>query len=244
MQYVKFASLYDKLMADVDYDGWARYVSRFIDRGGSVLECACGTGEMSLRLAKMGYSVTATDISEEMLMIASEKQRQAGLAMGKLRFVRMDMREVSSHKPVDCVLSCCDGVNYLTSTADLSAFFSSANSVLKPGGLLLFDISSRYKLSKTLGNNCFAENGRDAAYIWQNSYDEKTKLIEMELTFFIRNGELYERFDETHIQRAHSVREIGARLKEAGFTFEAYSCFKEEPPKETDERIQFIARKK
>lgn len=230
-------------MADVDYDGWARYIAGFIGNGATVLECACGTGEISLRLARTGFSVTATDVSEDMLMIASEKQRLAGLAMSGLRFVRMDMREISSHKKVDCVIACCDGVNYLTSAQDLSAFFSGAASVLKPNGILLFDISTRYKLSTVLGNNCFSDNGRDAAYIWQNSYDERSKLIEMELTFFKRKGELYERFDETHIQRAHSVREIGARLKEAGFAFEAYSCFTKDPPAETDERIQFIARK-
>ncbi len=243
MQYGKFAALYDKLMADVDYGAWADYVAKFIKPGSSVLECACGTGEISLRLAAKGYSVTATDVSEEMLAVAAEKQRRAGLAMSSLRFVRMDMRSLSVHKKVDCVLSCCDGVNYLTSTGDLERFFMGAASVLKPGGLLLFDISSRYKLANVLGNNCFAENGMDAAYIWRNAYDEKTKLVEMELTFFERKGGLYERFDETHIQRAHSVREIGSRLERAGFSYEAYACFTEDAPSDTDERIQFAARK-
>lgn len=243
MQYGKFAAIYDKLMSDVDYGAWAEYVSRFIPEGASVLECACGTGEISLRLARMGYSVVAADISREMLAAASEKMRAEGLASSGLRFVNMDMRSLTLHRKTDCVLACCDGVNYLASPADVKRFFAGARDVLADGGLLVFDVSSRYKLSEVLGNNTFAENGKDAAYIWQNNYDAESKLIEMELTFFKRCGELYERFDETHIQRAHSVKEIMNWLKAAGFEARAYGFQTESEPSEKDLRIQFIARK-
>ena len=244
MQYGKLASLYDALMKDVDHAAWAAYVASFIPRGASVLECACGTGEISLRLAKMGYDVTATDISEDMLLEAAEKQRAAGLSLSKLRFIKMDMRSLASHKKVDCVLACCDGVNYLTGRDDVKRFFKSAHDVLKPGGLLLFDVSSRYKLENVLGNNAFVDNGADTPYMWQNYYDAETKLVRMELSFFKRKGELYERFDEVHIQRAHSKRELVNWLGEAGFECEAYGFLTREAPLETDERIQFAARRK
>ena len=243
MQYEKFASIYDRLMADVDREGWADYLMEFIPKGASVLECACGTGEMSIALSKRGLNVTAADLSEEMLSEAAQKQREAGFASRGLRFVKMDMRSLVSHKRVDCVVSCCDGANYLTSREDLKKFFSSAWDVLKPGGLLLFDVSSRYKLSKVIGNNCFVENGEDIAYLWQNCYDDASKLIRMELSFFIKRGELYERVDETHLQRAHSVREIENALRETGYECSAYGFLTHDAPKETDERIQFAARK-
>ena len=244
MQYGKLASLYDVLMQDVDREAWAAYVASFIPRGASVIECACGTGEISLRLAKMGYDVTATDISDDMLLEAAEKQRAAGLSRSKLRFVRMDMRALTAHKKADCVIACCDGVNYLTGRDDVKRFFASARDVLKPGGLLLFDISSRYKLENVLGNNAFVDNGADTPYMWQNYYDGETKLIRMELSFFRRKGGLYERFDEVHIQRAHSVREIKSWLEEAGFECEAYGFLTREAPMAEDERIQFAARRK
>ena len=244
MQYEDLALVYDPLMAEVDRGAWAEYLRGFLPAGGAILECACGTGEMSLRLAKMGFSVTATDSSEEMLGVASRKQRESGLAGARLRFVKMDMRELSLHKKADAVIACCDGVNYLLSRADAKRFFASANTVLKEGGLLLFDVSSRHKLQNVLGNNAFVENGEDIAYLWQNSYDPETKLIRMELSFFKREGGLYRRFDETHIQRAHSVRELGSWLEEAGFSWEAYGFLKREAPAEDEERIQFIARKK
>ena len=244
MQYEELAKVYDPLMADVDRGAWAEYISRFIPAGASVLECACGTGEMSIRLARMGYDVTATDLSEEMLLVAAQKQREEGLAKAGLRFIRMDMRALSHHKKVDCVVACCDGVNYLLSRGEVQKFFDSACAVLKPGGRLLFDISSRYKLENVLGSNCFTDNGREVAYLWQNEYDKDTKLIRMELSFFKREGGLYRRFDETHIQRAHSVRELGSWLDLSGFDWKAYGFLTEKEPEKTEERIQFIAVKR
>ena len=155
----------------------------------------------------------------------------------------MDMRTLASHRAVDCVVCCCDGVNYLTSREDVKRFFSSAYSVLKPGGLLLFDVSSRYKLQNILGQNCFAENDRDIPYMWQNTYDEESKLLRMELSFFVKKGDMYARFDETHIQRAHSNREIESWLTACGFEAKAYDCFTKEAPAACSERIQFTARR-
>ena len=241
MQYGKFASVYDTLMSGVDYDSWAEYVAGFIPHGSSVLECACGTGKISLRLARMGYNVIATDISEDMLMVAAESQRASCLAGKKLRFIRMDMRELTLNKKVDCVAACCDGVNYLTSEEDALSFFRSANRVLKKGGALLFDISSFHKLENVLGNNCFTDSNAEAPYMWQNTFDERSRLVRMDLTFFKRRGELYERFDETHIQRAWMAEELIALMHNTGFEAEAYRCFTREPYGENDERIQFAA---
>ncbi|MFR0882504.1 MAG: hypothetical protein ACLSH5_04280 [Christensenellales bacterium] len=44
----------------------------------------------------------------------------------------------------------------------------------------------------------------------------------MNLTFFERQGELYRRFTERHIQRAHGTDELLKALCRAGFDAEAY----------------------
>ena len=114
---------------------------------------------------------------------------------------------------------------------------------LKPGALLLFDISSRYKLECQLGCNTFAEDEGENAYIWKNCYDAQTKLIEMNLSFFTRKGGGYTRFCERHVQRAHSQTEMEHALREAGFDTEVFAAFTREPPVLQTERIQFVARK-
>jgi hypothetical protein len=135
-------------------------------------------------------------------------------------------------------------VNYLTSTKAAEEFFRAAYAALKPGGLLLFDVSSRYKLSSVLGNNLFAQDDGDIAYIWRNAYDETSKLLEMNLTFYVREGGTYRRFAETHIQRAHSQRELEGVLYRVGFVdIHVYTAFTREKPADTCERIQFVAKR-
>lgn len=241
--YGRFAAVYDKLMADVDRPQWARYVLSLLpERKLALVDAACGTGALAIPLALAGHTVTCVDISDDMLRVASEKARLAGLNMP---FVRQDMRRLSLPRRVDAVVSACDGVNYLLSAADAEAFFRAAFDSLKPGGVLLFDVSTRYKLSSVLGDNTFASDEGEAAYIWRNEYDEETKLIRMELTFFeMKANGLYSRFTEEHVQRAHSRTELRHALGRAGFQdIAAYAAFTRDEPGNDCERIQFCARK-
>lgn len=246
MQYKRFAKIYDTLMRDVDYDCWAEYLCNIAERYcvplNFVVDCACGTGAMSIRLAKRGSRVIGIDLSEEMLQMAQENSRESGVS---IVFAKMDMRSFTVHKPADAVIAVCDGVNYLTSMRDVKRFFESAYRALKPNGLLMFDISSHYKLKDILGDNTFAEDTGEIAYIWQNSYDSQSKLIEMNLSFFEKteNG-LYERFTERHIQRAHSEQELKNALCSIGFNeIYSYEAFSFIAPSNNSERIQFVAKR-
>ena len=239
--YGRFAYIYDRLMQGVGYDDWADYISRLLGDAKTVIECGCGTGELTTRLAKMGFFMTGLDISEDMLGVASEKLRKNGLAVP---LICMDMSEFYVHSPADAILCACDGVNYLTSVNRAEDFFLSSFRALKPGGTLLFDISTRYKLERVIGNNTFASDEGDAAYIWDNSYDGDKSLCEMRLTFFSRKDQLYERFEETHVQRAHTEQELRRALAETGFGLvRVYDAFTLEPPKPESERLQFFAKK-
>ena len=240
--YGDFAGMYDPLMKDVDYDAWAGYLLGFLGRENlRIADCACGTGEITLRLARAGHTVTGVDISGDMLRIASEKARRAAL---RIPFAEQDMRKLALHRPQDAIVCACDGVNYLDSLKAAEDFFKAAGAALKAGGLLLFDISSRYKLENILGCNTFAEDGQEGAYIWRNNYDPQSRLIEMELTFFERQGGLYRRFTERHIQRAHDTGELLRALNKAGFDAEAYDFETTEPPRPSSERVQFLGRKR
>lgn len=48
--------------------------------GMKILDAGCGTGNFSLKLARMGCPVTGADISEKMLAVAREKAATEGLA--------------------------------------------------------------------------------------------------------------------------------------------------------------------
>ena len=240
--YSAFAAGYDRMMGDVDYDGWANYIDGFLKEAGAktVLECACGTGSLTVRLARRGYAMTGSDLSEDMLMIARQKALNASLRF--LPFVCQDMRQITLHKPVDAVVSACDGVNYLLDGPE--DFFRSAYKALKPGGLLFFDVSSAHKLSAILANNTFAATGEDWAYIWENTYHPRLNRVDMLLTGFLKQGTSYARFEEHHSQRAYTEEELRISLENCGFTdIHVYEAFTRNAPSAAAERLQFTARK-
>ena len=244
MQYGRFAGVYDAMMHDVDREAWAAYLDALLQEYGAheIMDCACGTGAMSIALYKRGYRVIAGDVSEDMLIEARSNALSAGAK--SIVFICEDMRKLRLHKPVDALISVCDGVNYLTSKKDVLSFFQSAYACLKPNGALLFDISAPYKFESILDNNTFTEETDEYAYIWKNAYDPKSRLCEMDLTCFVKNGATYERFSETHLQRAHTVDELIELLQQAGFTdLSIMHAFTREPVKTDSERIQFAARK-
>ena len=206
------------------------------------MDCACGTGEITIRLHRAGYRMTGADRAERMLELAQQKARKAG---AKIPFVCQDMRSLATHQPVSAITCACDGVNYLLGDSDLDAFFSSANRALCENGLLLFDISSAFKLEHTLGGHIFGEDEPDCTYLWQNCFDPKTRLLGMRLSFFQPDGTgKYTRFDERHVQRAYTIEELTDALNRAGFAPEGvYDAFTQEAPNKESERIQFVARK-
>lgn len=57
--YEAFAEVYDELMNDIDYEGWADYYVRLLSiygiRSGKICECACGTGDLRFRWRRGGF---------------------------------------------------------------------------------------------------------------------------------------------------------------------------------------------
>ena len=100
-------------------------------------------------------------------------------------------------------------------------------------------MNSIFHYESLCADNTFAESRDDCSFIWENSYDPKSRINEYDLTLFLRREEgLYERFLETHRERAWSVDEVETLLAEAGLKPEGAVCAYGQ---ETD-RILFQAR--
>ena len=245
--YEDFASVYDALMDDYDYDAWAQhYLNLMRDAEGNLparaAECACGTGSLTVRLAGHSINIVGVDLSRSMLRHAEEKARQWGV---EAAFVCQDMKKLQLPRRVGAILATCDGVNYLTRPEDVQAFFSAAYAQLIPGGKLCFDCSSRHKLQEVMGDGFFGEERDGVATLWQNRYNQDTNVITMDVTFFVREEDgRYRRFREEHRQRAHSEQEILSWLEEAGFErIHSYGEMREDAPRVEDMRIHYVAEK-
>lgn len=244
--YTRFAEIYDQLTHDIPYNKWADYLqSAFLKFGrnpGLILELACGTGSMAVELSKRGYEMIAVDASADMLNRAYEK---AAGNNADILFLNQDMREFELYGTVDAILCLLDSMNYMTSVGDLGKVFRLVNNYLNPGGLFIFDVNSPYKLSGVIGNETFYDLGEDIAWVWTNAYDNEKRTATFDITFFVRKkGGLYERFDETHTERAFSGEEITNALENAGLKLLGeFGELSFDAPKLKEERIFYIAQK-
>ncbi|WP_428909193.1 class I SAM-dependent DNA methyltransferase [Niallia sp. Krafla_26] len=248
MTYENFASLYDELMLDVPYDQWVEFVRRqqeaFGVNGSRFLDLACGTGEVSLRLAKEGFQVTGVDLSAEMLTVARDKSEKYGHS---LFLVQQDMSEIENLGEFDVVGLFCDSLNYLQSEAAIYQTFERVHHHLTTGGLFIFDVHSLYKINELFLNQTYAYNGEEISYIWQCFEGEIPNSVEHELTFFKLDeytGQ-YKRFDELHLQQTFSIDRYKEWLEQIGFEILSITAdFTDGPPEEKSERIFFTSRKK
>ena len=243
--YTAFAEIYDELMADVDYDSWAAFYREILSAygiapGAKVCECACGTGSLTLPLRRVGYVMTGVDLSQDMLWVASQKARAAGAA---IPFICQDMRSLRLHRPMDAVIATCDGVNYLTSEEDLRSFLRAAWRAIRPGGALIFDVSTPHKLRDELCAGLICEDQEDITYFWQNRWNPRTAIVDMLLCFFIREEDgRYRRMEEEQRQRAWEAQELKSMLLQAGFRGVCiYGDGNLNPAKESDLRWHICA---
>ncbi|WP_338470318.1 class I SAM-dependent methyltransferase [Niallia sp. XMNu-256] len=247
MTYGNFAQIYDELMQDVPYEKWVEFVKNqkelYRVTGNRFLDLACGTGEVSLRLARAGFSVTGVDLSAEMLTVAGEKAEKTG---SSLFLIQQDMSEIEAIGEFDLIGTFCDSLNYLQSEEEVIRTFERVHQHLIPGGLFLFDVHSLYKMNELFINQTYAYNGEEISYIWQCFAGEHSDSVEHELTFFQRDNSTnqYERYDELHFQRTFPVERYTQWLENTGFEVLAITAdFNNTKPESESERILFTARK-
>ena len=76
-----------------------------------------------MALARRGYRVIGVDRSPEMLAVAEEKARRAGVG---IFFTCQDLREFELAEPADAAICLFDSLNYLTGDGDLEKAFRQA----------------------------------------------------------------------------------------------------------------------
>ena len=244
--YEDFALVYDRFMDETPYEEWCQFVVGRLKQDqitdGILLDLGCGTGSMTELLAKQGYDMIGVDLSDSMLDIAMEKRAQSG---HNILYLQQDMREFELYGTVRAVICLCDSLNYLLEEDDLLTTFKLVNNYLDPNGLFIFDFNTVYKYETVIGDSTIAENREDCSFIWENYYDEETRINEYDLTLFIPEaGELYRRYAETHYQRNYKVEQIVDFLQQAGLVCEGmYDDYTDAGVKADSERITFVTRK-
>lgn len=244
MAYGEFAKIYDDLInEDINYDNMASRIIEICNEHNieckDYLDVACGTGNVTVRLAKHFKDIYAVDLSEDMLREAFNKLKENRI---KGKIICQDMTEMQLNRKFDLITSVLDSTNYITDEDDLEKYFSSVKEHLKDDGIFIFDVNSYYKLSEILGNNIYTYSEEDVFYTWENVFEDD--MVSMFLTFFVKQGELYERFEEEHFERAYKEEELESALSNCGLKvinkFDGYSNNKVQA---NSERIVYVVKK-
>lgn len=242
--YEKFAYAYDRMMKNVNYPRWARYLKSLFEKNDSkprrILDIACGTGALTVLLATKGYEMTGVDRAAGMLHIAREKAEAHDV---QVNFHQGDMRNFQLNQRFDVILCTYDSINYAITEDELSSVFQCASEHLEPDGLFIFDITTERNIVEHFHNKTFAENHEDYSYIWRNNYFYHTKMCRTHLTFFIRDGATFHRFEEIHQQKMFEVDTVKALLKAAGYkTLSIYDMYTFNRWNRYSDRINFTTR--
>ena len=244
--YEALAARYDALTADVDHEAWTDYLEKHFAKSRipihTVLDLACGTGELTWRLAERGYETIGVDQSPEMLAVAAEKDRP--VPGDKPIFLNQSMQALDLYGTIDACVCCLDSVNYVTRPAQLRRAFQRVHLFLMPGGLFLFDVNTPEKL-KGLDGGMFIDETDDTYCVWRADYAPRRRVCTYGMDLFFReeNG-LWRREEEIHEEYAYELDELEAYLKEAGFTgMRRYGELKSRAPRDGEQRVFISARK-
>jgi SAM-dependent methyltransferase len=239
------APYYDTLMADVDYEDWVEYIAELYPDYGKrrlrILDMACGTGICSLLYNRAGHEVVALDSSPEMLEVARSRFSSEGVSV---QIIQDDMRRFQLEDKVDMVTCLFDSLNNITVESDLASCLSSVLEALVDSGVFVFDINTEYGLSTFWGDKTVVKEDGRILSIWRNKWNSERKLAVLNLTLFVREGDVYRRIDEVHEEKGYTGRQVSSVLQAAGFReISMFRHLTTERPSSVTGRIMFRARK-
>lgn len=244
--YNAFAEVYDKLTDNIEYKKRADYVSALFDRYGvrgkePILDLACGTGSLTIELAKLGYDMIGVDSAYAMLSQAQNKKYEENV---DVLFLCQDMTELDLYGTISGAVCMLDSLNHLDSAEDVKRTIEKVGLFMEYGGIFIFDVNTIYKHREILGNNTFVYDCDDVYCVWQNSLNDDDS-VDISLDIFERKDGAYYRSGEEFSERAYPIGQYKKWLGDAGF--ELLHIYDEMSDRELNDRTQravFVARYK
>lgn len=115
------------------------YGTELGDCDGPVLEIACGTGMILLKLLLQGVDIYGFDISKEMLKVLRAKAASMGIDDIHTRVSRQDMRDFHYERSFDAIIIPARSFLHLTEQEDQIACLRTIHTHLRPGGRLMLN---------------------------------------------------------------------------------------------------------
>jgi SAM-dependent methyltransferase len=212
------ADLYD-LVHLGPWKGELEFYQRQAQRAGPrVLELACGTGRLTIPLARSGLILTGLDLSAEMLARSATKAAALNLA---LDLHPADMRTFALDQQFDLIFIPINSLCHLMDWRDVGQCFAQVRRHLAPGGRFVIDVFNPSLALLTRDRTRWYEVGdyRDAQggtvrLTEQNKYDAATQINHLQWRFETESGQ---RLEHSLTMRQFFPQELDALLAHSGF---------------------------
>ncbi len=235
------ASIYDGMNTNLDdLQFYKRWLPKNEDA--RILELCCGTGRLTLPIARDGYDITGVDYTASMLEQAKAKASEEGL---EVELIEADIRTLDLPKKYDLIFIPFNSIHHLYKNEDVFKAFTVVKSHLKKGGLLLLDcfnpniqfIVEGEKEQKEIAQYK-TKDGREVLIKQTMRYENKTQINRIEWHYFI-NGE----FDSVQNldMRLFFPQELDSYLEWNGFKIiHKFGGFEEEVFNDKSEKQIFV----
>jgi SAM-dependent methyltransferase len=207
-----------------------------------ILELCCGSGRLTIPLAKDGLKITGVDNSKSMLEQASIKTKNEQLP---IHFILADIRNLELATKYDLIFIPFNSIHHLYQNQDLFDAFKVVEKHLKDDGLFIFDCYNpniQYITEAEKGKNKIAEyitsDSRKVKIEQTMKYESKTQINRIEWHYFI--NEAFHSVQNLDM-RMYFPQELDAYLQWAGFTIQhKFGNFDEERFHNESEKQIFI----
>lgn len=235
------ANIYDGMNTNIaDLQFYKRWLPQSKDA--RILELCCGTGRLTLPIAKDGYNICGVDYTSSMLEQAKIKASKAGL---KINFIEADIRTLNLQEKFDLIFIPFNSIHHLYKNEDLFKTLNVVRNHLKDGSLFLLDCFNpniQYIVEGEKGQKVIAEyttnDGREVLIKQTMRYENKTQVNRIEWHYFI-NGEFnsIQNLD----MRMFFPKELDSYLEWHGFNIiHKYGGFEEEAFNDNSEKQIFV----
>ncbi len=237
--YSLLAPVYDSMMRHVNYVEWADFFENIFRRSDSsvldVCDIACGTGSLLMELYQKGYVLSGADVSPEMIAVARKKSERLGL---DIRWKVGSMLTACGTDRFDAVICTFDSMNYLTTEQDWMSCFAAVNTMLRPSGLFVFDVSTEKNSVKNFDQ--VMELDRLNRFKRISLYDPVRRIQTNRIELTVQDRV----FVEEHRQRIYATEEIVTMISKTFFSLTGqYDHLTFKAGTEDSERIHFVLKK-
>jgi len=212
-----FAPIYDRAWSPWTDRIWPvllRLARANAPHGRRWLDLCCGTGGLLRLASRAGYTVAGIDQSPHQVALA---RRHAPGALLRCQ----DVRRFSVPGRWDVITCLYDSLNYVLTEAGVRRALVRAKRHLAPNGVLIFDVNT-IESHAAFWNHTSVERTPGAIVLVEASYRRRSRLGWIALTGFVKNGAIWRRFDEVHLQRSYRKGVIEGELRRLGFRFATY----------------------